>query len=120
MAVSPRMRRMLLPLAILGATIAGFLLMARETAAGAMDAATSPNWALLAAGFGVAAAVQPLRALAWAQTLQTPISFRAVYAASAIGSFLDTVLPGRLGEVSKVAVLRVAAGPRWPGLGRAG
>src|SRR5207237_9292225 len=44
----------------------------------------------------------------------------AIFAASTLGSFLDTVLPGRLGEASKVAVLRVASGPRWPGIPRAG
>lgn len=45
-----------------------------------------------------------------------------MFAASALGSFLDTVLPGRLGEASKVAVLRVASGggARWPGAARAG
>ncbi|MER3412163.1 MAG: hypothetical protein C4305_07645, partial [Thermoleophilia bacterium] len=47
------------------------------------------------------------------------VSGRAVYAASAVGSFLDTVLPARLGEASKVAVLRVSAGASWPGLPRA-
>jgi uncharacterized membrane protein YbhN (UPF0104 family) len=52
--------------------------------------------------------------------VRSPIGFRAVYAASSVGSFLDTVLPGRLGEASKVAVLKVAAGSRWPGLSRAG
>jgi uncharacterized membrane protein YbhN (UPF0104 family) len=115
-----RLQRIVLPAAIVAATVAGFVLVARDTAAGAVDAATSPNWLLLGAAFGIAAAVQPLRALAWAQTLQTPVGVRALYAASAIGSFLDTVLPGRLGEASKVAVLRVASGKRWPGLGRAG
>jgi uncharacterized membrane protein YbhN (UPF0104 family) len=30
------------------------------------------------------------------------------------------VLPGRLGEASKVAVLKVASGSRWPGISRAG
>jgi hypothetical protein len=43
-----------------------------------------------------------------------------MYAASSVGSFLDTVLPGRMGEASKVAVLKVASGPRWPGFSRAG
>jgi uncharacterized membrane protein YbhN (UPF0104 family) len=43
-----------------------------------------------------------------------------MYTASSVGSFLDTVLPGRMGEASKVAVLKVAAGPRWPGFSRAG
>src|SRR5439155_3783417 len=36
------------------------------------------------------------------------------------GSFLDTVLPGRLGEASKVAVLKVTSGAKCPGFWRAG
>jgi uncharacterized membrane protein YbhN (UPF0104 family) len=64
--------------------------------------------------------VQPLRALAWTSTVRSPVGFRAMYTASSVGSFLDTVLPGRMGEASKVAVLKVAAGPRWPGFSRAG
>jgi uncharacterized membrane protein YbhN (UPF0104 family) len=52
--------------------------------------------------------------------VRSPVGFRAMYAASSVGSFLDTVLPGRMGEASKVAVLKVAAGPRWPGFSRAG
>jgi uncharacterized membrane protein YbhN (UPF0104 family) len=65
--------------------------------------------------------MQPLRAFAWRTTLRDEeIAFREIYAASAIGSFLDTVLPGRLGEASKVAVLKITAGPRWPGFSRAG
>jgi uncharacterized membrane protein YbhN (UPF0104 family) len=51
--------------------------------------------------------------------VRSPVGFRAMYAASSVGSFLDTVLPGRMGEASKVAVLKVAAGPRWPGFSRA-
>ena len=113
-------RRVLLPLAIAAATAGAFVMVALETSGSALDEATSPNWALLAAAFVIAAAVQPLRALAWATTLREPISFRAVFASSSVGSFLDTVLPGRLGEASKVAVLRVAAGKEWPGLPRAG
>jgi uncharacterized membrane protein YbhN (UPF0104 family) len=115
-----RTHRVLLPLAIAGATAAGFVVVARDTAASAMSAASSPNWLLLGLAFLVGASVQPLRALAWRQTLGAPVGFRAIYAASAIGSFLDTVLPGRLGEASKVAVLRTASGERWPGLPRAG
>ncbi|HEY7693778.1 MAG TPA: lysylphosphatidylglycerol synthase transmembrane domain-containing protein [Gaiellaceae bacterium] len=114
------MRRYVLPVAIAGATVGAFVVVARHTAAGAVSAATSPDWALLAAAFAVGAVVQPLRALAWRQTLGAGVDFRAVYSASAIGSFLDTVLPGRMGEAAKVAVLRVASGERWPGLPRAG
>jgi uncharacterized membrane protein YbhN (UPF0104 family) len=119
-AIGSRVRRYLIPLAIAGATVAGFVVVARQTAGGAMSAATSPNWLLLTFAFAIGAGVQPLRALAWRQTLGAGVEFRAIYAASAIGSFLDTVLPGRLGEASKVAVLRAAAPERWPGLPRAG
>jgi uncharacterized membrane protein YbhN (UPF0104 family) len=120
MAVGTRLRRYLIPLAIAAATVAGFVVVARQTAEEAMSAAASPNWILLGLAFGVGAVVQPLRALAWRQTLGVPVGFKAIYAASAVGSFLDTVLPGRLGEASKVAVLRAAAAERWPGLPRAG
>jgi uncharacterized membrane protein YbhN (UPF0104 family) len=114
------MRTVLLPLLILCATVAGFVMVARETPGGAVSAATSPNWVLLAGAFGIGAIVQLMRALAWRQTLGGDIEFRAVYASSAVGSFLDTVLPGRLGEASKVAVLRAASAERWPGFPRAG
>ncbi len=120
MAAGARVRRYLLPLAIAVATVAAFVIVARRTAGDAVSAAASPNWLLLAAAFGIGAIVQPLRALAWRQTLGPGIDFRAVYSASAIGSFLDTVLPGRVGEAGKVAVLRAASAERWPGLPRAG
>jgi uncharacterized membrane protein YbhN (UPF0104 family) len=96
------------------------VVLVHRTGAGAMQAAASPNWLLLAAGFAICVAVQPLRALAWSSTVRSPVGFRAVYTASSLGSFLDTVLPGRLGEASKVAVLKVASGSRWPGFSRAG
>jgi uncharacterized membrane protein YbhN (UPF0104 family) len=112
--------RLVLPLAIVLATAAGFFVVLRHTGTSVSAIAEQPNWFLLAAAFAVWAGVQPLRAWAWSSTLRAPCGFRAVYAASAIGSFLDTVLPGRLGEGSKVAVLRVSAGPRWPGFSRAG
>jgi uncharacterized membrane protein YbhN (UPF0104 family) len=102
------------------ATAAGFVVLARRTGSGVVEAAASPSWPLLGASLLVWAGVQPLRAWAWATTLRAPVGFRAVYAASATGSFLDTVLPGRLGEGAKVAVLRVSAGQAWPGLPRAG
>ena len=108
-------------LAIIGsASAVGIVVLVHRTGTGAMQAATSPNWWLLAAGFAICAAVQPLRALAWSPTVRSPVGFRAVYTASSVGSFLDTVLPGRLGEASKVAVLKVASGSRWPGFSRAG
>ena len=95
------------------------LLMARSGTK-VFQAVATPDWRYLLAGLAICAAVQPLRALAWTSTVRSPVGFRAMYAASSVGSFLDTVLPGRMGEASKVAVLKVAAGPRWPGFSRAG
>jgi uncharacterized membrane protein YbhN (UPF0104 family) len=112
--------RQLLALAILVGTAAGFVVVARQMGSGVVEAASSPNWAYLAGAFGAWALIQPMRALIWSQTLRHPVEFRAIYAASAVGSFLDTFVPGRLGEVSKVGILRVAAGPSWPGLPVAG
>jgi uncharacterized membrane protein YbhN (UPF0104 family) len=115
-----RQKRHLLTAAIGLATIAGFAVMVRQTGATAVHAAASPNWTYLLGAFAIAAGVQPLRALAWSITLREPVGFRAIYAASSVGSFLDTVLPGRLGEASKVAVLKTAAGSRCPGTARTG
>jgi uncharacterized membrane protein YbhN (UPF0104 family) len=112
-------RRLIIGFLSLATVVAGYGLF-REAGSGAFSAATTPDWALLAAGFVICAAVQPLRALAWSSTVRHPVGFRAIYASSSIGSFLDTILPGRLGEASKVAVLKVASGARWPGVSRAG
>ena len=112
-------RRSLIAAIGLTSVVAVFLLV-RRTGTSVIHAAATPDWLLLLAGVAICAAVQPLRAWAWSSTVRSPVGFRAVYAASSIGSFLDTVLPGRMGEASKVAVLKVAAGPRWPGVSRAG
>jgi uncharacterized membrane protein YbhN (UPF0104 family) len=120
MLTSARSRRYAIPGAIALATVAAFAIVARQTASGAVSAAVSPNWMLLAAAFAIGAIVQPLRALAWRQTLGPDVGFRAIYCASAVGSFLDTVLPGRLGEAAKVGTLRATSAERWPGLPRAG
>src|ERR671934_1716293 len=101
-------------------SVLGVFLFVRRTGTSVLTTAATPDWALLVGGLAICAAVQPLRAWAWSSTVRSPVGFRAMYAASSIGSFLDTVLPGRLGEASKVAVLKVAAGPRWPGISRAG
>jgi uncharacterized membrane protein YbhN (UPF0104 family) len=112
-------RRALLPTVIALATAAGFVAVALQVNGGALEQATSPNWAMLGVAFVIMALAQPLRALAWRVTLSREVGFKAVYAASAVGSFLDTVLPARLGEASKVGVLRVSSGKGWPGLPRA-
>src|ERR687888_1045850 len=119
MGCSMKVGRRILVAGLTVATLAAGLLLARK-AHGAMHVAVNPDWGLLAAGFVICAAVQPLRALAWSSTVRSPVGFRAIYASSSIGSFLDTVLPGRLGEASKVAVLKVASGSKYPGFSRAG
>jgi len=101
-------------------SMAGTVLLMARSGTKVFQAAATPDWRYLLAGMAICAAVQPLRALAWTSTVRSPVGFRAMYAASSVGSFLDTVLPGRMGEASKVAVLKVAAGPRWPGFSRAG
>jgi uncharacterized membrane protein YbhN (UPF0104 family) len=102
-------------------SLAAVALLVQRTGTRVLSAAATPDWRYLLAGLAICAAVQPLRALAWTSTVRKPdIGFRAMYTASSVGSFLDTVLPGRLGEASKVAVLKVTAGPRWPGFSRAG
>lgn len=113
--------RRTLPLIIGLATVGGFFVAVRHTGA-SLGAAASPQWAPLAGAFAISALVQPLRALAWAFALGERMCFRSIFAASSVGSFLDTILPGRLGEASKIAVLRVASrgGTQWPGAARAG
>jgi uncharacterized membrane protein YbhN (UPF0104 family) len=101
-------------------SVAGLGFLVARSGTHTLQVAATPDWRYLLAGLAICAAVQPLRALAWTSTVRSPVGFRAMYAASSVGSFLDTVLPGRMGEASKVAVLKVAAGPRWPGFSRAG
>jgi uncharacterized membrane protein YbhN (UPF0104 family) len=119
-AVEVMGRRKLFATLVLLITGVGVALLAARTGTRVFSAAATPDWRFLLAGLFIAAAVQPLRALAWTATVRSPVGFRAMYAASSVGSFLDTVLPGRMGEASKVAVLKVASGPRWPGFSRAG
>jgi uncharacterized membrane protein YbhN (UPF0104 family) len=109
-----------LAIALILVSTAGMVLLMARSGTKVFQAVATPDWRYLIAGLAICAAVQPLRALAWNSTVRSPVGFRAMYAASSVGSFLDTVLPGRMGEASKVAVLKVAAGPRWPGFSRAG
>ena len=119
-AVKVQVGRRSLAIVIGLVSVAAVALLVQRTGTRVLTAAATPNWRFLLAGLVICAAVQPLRALAWTSTVRSPVGFKAMYTASAVGSFLDTVLPGRLGEASKVAVLKVTAGPRWPGFSRAG
>jgi len=119
-AMKVQVGRRSLVIAVGVASLAALALLIERTGTKVLEAAATPNWRFLLAGLVICAAVQPLRALAWTSTVRSPVGFKAMYTASSVGSFLDTVLPGRLGEASKVAVLKVTAGPRWPGFSRAG
>src|SRR6266576_1072441 len=119
-AVRVKVGRRSLVVVIALTSAVGVFLLVQRTGSSVFAAAATPDWRYLLAGLAICAAVQPLRALAWTSTVRSPVGFRAMYTASSVGSFLDTVLPGRMGEASKVAVLKVAAGPRWPGFSRAG
>ena len=112
-------RRTLLSVAAVAAAIGVFAVVGLSSGHKALAAAVTPNWGLAALSLLVAASVQPFRAIAWSTTLRSPVGFRAIYCSSSVGSLLDTLLPGRLGEASKAAVLRVAARDRWPGFPRA-
>ena len=112
-------RRTLLSIAAGAATVGVFVVVGLQSGHKALAAAVSPDWTLAALSLLVAASVQPFRALAWSTTLRAPVGFRALYTSSSVGSLLDTILPGRLGEASKAAVLRVTAGRDWPGFPRA-
>ena len=101
------------------AAIGVFVAVGLSSGHKALAAAVTPNWSLAVLSLLVAASVQPFRALAWSTTLRSPVGFRALYCSSSVGSLLDTLLPGRLGEASKAAVLRVANRDRWPGFSRA-
>ena len=64
--------------------------------------------------------IQPLRAWSWVTTLRAPVGFRAVYAASSIGSFLDTVSRAGSARSRRSACSAWPAARSWPGLPRAG
>jgi hypothetical protein len=109
-----------LAIALILVSTAGMALLLARSGTRVFQAAATPDWRYLLAGLAICAAVQPLararldvdRALAG----RLPRDVRGE---------LRRLLPrhrppGRMGEASKVAVLKVAAGPRWPGFSRAG
>ena len=88
-----------------------------------------PNWSKFASAFdsvrwgwvGVALALNLLsivaRAMAWKTVIDQAIDpprpgYRAVISAFSVGLFANAVLPGRIGEVARVAVLTRRAGKR--------
>ena len=114
------MRRRVVPIAVAVALLAG---------AGVLLWLHGPNWSLFASAFDsvvwrwivVALALNFFsiiaRALAWKtvidQALEPPrAGYRAVISAFSVGLFGNAVLPGRIGEVARVAVLTRRFGKR--------
>lgn len=67
------------------------------------------DWVIVAIGLNLVSVVA--RALAWDTTIKQSIapphpSFRLVFSAFSVGLFANAVLPGRVGELARVAVLR--------------
>jgi uncharacterized protein (TIRG00374 family) len=75
------------------------------------DAFTVVRWEWVAAAIGLNLASVLARALAWDTTIKQSIEkpqpgFPLVFSAFSVGLFANAVLPGRVGEVARVAVLR--------------
>lgn len=67
------------------------------------------DWVIVAIGLNLVSVVA--RALAWDTTIKQSIApphprFRLVFSAFSVGLFANAVLPGRVGELARVAVLR--------------
>ena len=81
------------------------------------DAFTAVRWELIAAAIGLNLCSVVVRALAWdaviGQAMPPPRpSFRLVFPAFGVGLFANAVLPGRIGELARVAVLTRRMPPR--------
>ena len=75
------------------------------------DAFTVVRWEWVIAAIGLNLLSVIARALAWDTTIKQSISpphppFRLVFSAFSVGLFGNAVLPGRVGELARVAVLR--------------
>jgi uncharacterized protein (TIRG00374 family) len=75
------------------------------------DAFTIVRWEWVAAAIGLNLASVLTRALAWETTIKQSIDkphprFPLVFSAFSVGLFANAVLPGRVGELARVAVLR--------------
>jgi uncharacterized protein (TIRG00374 family) len=75
------------------------------------DAFTVVRWPWVAAAIGLNLLSVVTRALAWETTIMQSIPkphprFRLIFSAFSVGLFANAVLPGRVGELARVAVLR--------------
>jgi uncharacterized membrane protein YbhN (UPF0104 family) len=89
------------------------------------DAFTAVEWRWVAAAVGLNLLSVVVRAVAWrtviAQAMAEPHpGFRLVFSAFSVGLFANAVLPGRIGELARVAVLNRKLPPEregtWPTL----
>jgi uncharacterized protein (TIRG00374 family) len=90
---------------------------------GVVDAFTAVEWYWVAAAVGLNLLSVVLRAVAWrtviVQAMPPPHpGFSLVFSAFSVGLFANAVLPGRIGELARVAVLnrRMAQRGMWPTL----
>jgi uncharacterized protein (TIRG00374 family) len=75
------------------------------------DAFVAVSWQWVVAAIGLNLLSVLLRAFAWETTIKQSIddphpAFRLVFSAFSVGLFANAVLPGRVGELARVAVLR--------------
>jgi glycosyltransferase 2 family protein len=102
--------RLLLPLAVLG--VAVVLVIYRGPDWGVVqDAFAAVTWEWVAAAIGLNLLSVVARALAWDTAIKQSIAaphprFPLVFSAFSVGLFANAVLPGRVGELARVAVLR--------------
>src|SRR5947208_1150196 len=108
MAARMRLRTLMIPVLILGATVAGFVLVARATAGGAVSAATSPHWLPRAAAFVLAGG-----GVLVAATLHHKIGKRLPKWAD---GFLASAAAPRVVLLKTLAILVATWGVRWMGV----
>jgi hypothetical protein len=102
--------RLLIPIALLAVAVA--LLIWRGPDWGLVqDAFSAVTWEWVAAAIGLNLLSVLARALAWDTAIKQSIApphprFPLVFSAFSVGLFANAVLPGRVGELARVAVLR--------------
>jgi uncharacterized protein (TIRG00374 family) len=90
---------------------------------GIVNAFTAVEWRWVAAAVGLNLLSVLMRAIAWRTVIVQAIppphpSFPLVFSAFSVGLFANALLPGRIGELARVAVLNRRLGQRgmWPRL----
>ena len=118
---SPWLRAAIVVLAAGG--VAALLWWRGPAWSGIVNAFTAVEWHWVAAAVGLNLLSVLVRAVAWrtviVQAMPAPHpSFPLVFSAFSVGLFANAVLPGRIGELARVAVLnrRLAQRDMWPRL----